>query len=80
MCFCCSLCCLSPWLAENAVNEFDENAWNDTFAVMTAERETSEDADAVSAREACDMVNQMLHGMQARYEEKLNQMTADCES
>jgi hypothetical protein len=38
-------------------------AWQATFAEMTKDREADESAESVSAREACDMVHNMLTKM-----------------
>ena len=48
------------------VNEFDSDAWGSVFDAMTKEREESESAEAVSARQAAEMVTKMLEDMQEK--------------
>ena len=48
------------------VNEFDADAWGSVFDAMTKEREESESAEAVSARQAAEMVTKMLEDMQEK--------------
>ena len=49
------------------VNEFDADAWGSVFDAMTKEREESESAEAVSARQAAEMVTKMLEDMQENF-------------
>lgn len=48
---------------ENAVNEYDEDAWTNTFNQMTQDRGDAENADALGAKEACEMVDKILQQM-----------------
>lgn len=47
-------------MSADRVNEFDTDAWGSVFDAMTKEREESESAEAVSARQAAEMVTKML--------------------
>ena len=51
-------------MSADRVNEFDTDAWGSVFDAMTKEREESESAEAVSARQAAEMVTKMLEDMQ----------------
>ena len=41
--------------------------WSNVFDTMTKEREEAESAEAISSREAMQMVNEMLDKMQDKY-------------
>ena len=61
------------------VNEFDADAWGSVFDAMTKEREESESAEAVSARQAAEMVTKMLEDMQEKFVGALDKMEGDRE-
>ena len=61
------------------VNEFDSDAWGSVFDAMTKEREESESAEAVSARQAAEMVTKMLEDMQEKFVGALDKMEGDRE-
>ena len=62
------------------VNEFDTDAWGSVFDAMTKEREESESAEAVSARQAAEMVTKMLEDMQEKFVGALDKMEGDRKS
>ena len=66
-------------MSADRVNEFDSDAWGSVFDAMTKEREESESAEAVSARQAAEMVTKMLEDMQEKFVGALDKMEGDRE-
>ena len=68
-----------PKKAGNAVNEFDDSAWNAAFSQMTEDRK-DDDAGSIATKDAMAVVDKLLDGMKTRYFSHLDVMEASVET
>lgn len=68
-----------PKKAGNAVNEFDETAWNTAFSQMTEERK-GDDEQSIATKDAMMVVQKLLDSMKTRYGDHLGAMESSVET
>lgn len=62
-----------PKKAGNAVNEFDDTAWNAAFTQMTEDRK-DDDQGSIATKDAMAVVDKIFDDMKSRYYEHLDVM------
>ena len=62
-----------PKKAGNAVNEFDDEAWNAAFTQMTEDRK-DDDQGSIATKDAMAVVDKIFDDMKSRYYEHLDVM------
>lgn len=70
--------CRMPKKAGNAVNEFDDSAWNAAFSQMTEDRK-DDDAGSIATKDAMAVVDKIFDDMKTRYFDHLDVMETSVE-